>query len=91
MEAIRNGEFDASEMAANVPYALKSFAEKNGIDLETMLGNQAAPPPPFPPMMYGSDGFPKMTSSEDLNSMILDKLSMADYKSRIKASTIDES
>ncbi|MBN1850579.1 MAG: hypothetical protein JW932_18565 [Deltaproteobacteria bacterium] len=58
MEAVKDGTFDASEMAANAPDALKSFAEENGIDLETLLEEQVSAPPPPPPSnnTYGGYG-----------------------------------
>ena len=74
MDAVKNGTFDASEMAANAPDALKSFAEENGIDLETMLEDQAsAPPPPPPPPNnpYEGNGYGMTSSSEDLSTAIL--------------------
>jgi hypothetical protein len=77
MKAVKNGTFDASEMAANAPEALKSFAEENGIDLETMLEDQAsAPPPPPPPPppndTSGGNGYGMTNSTEEgLNTAIL--------------------
>lgn len=63
MEAVENGTFDASELAASAPESLVNFAEENDLDLEQMIegmaqgpqGHKGAPPPP-PPMMYGADG-----------------------------------
>lgn len=84
MEAVKNGTFDASTMAANAPDALKSFAEENGVDLETMMEDQAfmmqnmantqGPPPPPPPQMYGSDGQGTAYSSQDVSMDFLKRL-----------------
>ena len=40
-QAIRSGDFDASEMAAKAPEELKSWADEKGIDLEEMLDKSA--------------------------------------------------
>ena len=76
--AVQTATFDAAEMAANAPDALKSFAEENGIDLEQMLEEQASMlekgrggPPPPPPMMYGEDGTGITSSSEGLTAELL--------------------
>jgi hypothetical protein len=83
MDAVKNGTFDASEMAANAPDVLKSFAEENGVDLESMLEDQASMmqnmattqgPPPPPPLLYGSDGSGKTYSSESLSTNFLEQL-----------------
>ena len=56
IQSVEDGTFDAAEMAENGPEALKTFAEENNIDLESLLAEQAenveerhmfmAPPPP---------------------------------------------
>jgi hypothetical protein len=84
MEAVKSGAFDASEMAANAPEALKSYAEENGIDLESALEDEAAmmekranaqnAPPPPPPDMYGSNGYGTSSSSQDLTLELLKQL-----------------
>ncbi len=84
MESVMNGTFDASQMAANAPEALKSFAEENGIDLESMLEDEATkmknfaegkgPIPPPPAMMYGSDGSGKSFSAQELSMDFLRQL-----------------
>ena len=63
INAVNDGSFDASEMAANAPESMVNFAEENGFDLEQMIegmaqepqGHMGAPPPP-PPMMYNANG-----------------------------------
>ncbi len=60
MEAVKNGTFDASEMAASAPESLVSLSEETGIDLEQMIEDMASGPQgkrgaPPPPMMGGID------------------------------------
>lgn len=82
MEAVKNGTFDASEMAENAPESLTQFAEENGLDVEQMIEGMAqgpqghkGPPPP-PPMMYGADG--KGISSEDDEDEVLTNFLLSD-------------
>ena len=78
MEAMADGTFDASEMAAEAPDSLVSFAEENGIDLTQMIEDMAskmeqtkgAPPPP-PPMMSEESGSSLL---EDLTEDDLEEL-----------------
>ena len=62
MQAVQNGTFDSSEMAASAPEFLVKFAEENGLDLEQLVeGMSQGPPmhksaPPPPPMMYNASG-----------------------------------
>jgi len=80
MEAVKSGTFDSSEMAANAPEALKSYAEENSIDLESALEDEAAmmekhasqnAPPPPPADMYDSNGHGTTSSSQELSLEIL--------------------
>ena len=58
IQSIEDGTFDAAESAENAPETLKTFAEENNIDLESLLEEQKqnveeqhafmAPPPPPP-------------------------------------------
>ena len=101
MEAVMNGTFDAFEMAANAPEALKSFAEENDIDLETMLEDQASmienrantqgPPPPPSPLMYGSDGYGKTFSSQELDMDFLKRLFQEEDIGETFLSAVNES
>ena len=64
MEAMEDGTFDASQMAAEAPDSLVAFAEENGVDLTQMIEDMAsgmermkgAPPPPPPMMSEGGGG-----------------------------------
>ncbi len=83
MKSVEDGTFDAAEMASSAPESLKSYAEENGIDLESALEDQAAmmekmaaqgpPPPPPPSQMYGSDGYGTGYSSQELSLDLLAK------------------
>ncbi|MBN2122744.1 MAG: hypothetical protein JW821_00485, partial [Deltaproteobacteria bacterium] len=99
MDAVMNGTFDAAEMAANAPEALKTFAEENGVDLEHMLEDMAARmeetgggPPPPPPMLYGADGQSVLDASfeEDATSYLLGQLLSGDESEEGLADLVTE-
>jgi DNA-binding FadR family transcriptional regulator len=71
MAAIENGTFDASEMATSAPETLKAFAEENGIDLETMLTDQASRADKGP-MGMGPPPLMSVGNFEDPNSQLSD-------------------
>ena len=61
MSAVKDGTFDASEMAADAPESLTALSEETGIDLEQMIEDMASGPQgkrgaPPPPPMYMSNG-----------------------------------
>ena len=74
MEAVENGTFDASVMAASAPESLVALSEDSGIDLEEMIEGMAqgpqgkrVVPPSHPPMMGGLNG--SELSEEELAEM----------------------
>ena len=66
---IQSGDFNASEMAAKAPDALKSWAEEKGIDLEEMLDKSANiamdMTEKFSGMIYNSNGISLTSSFQD--------------------------
>ncbi|MGD9157580.1 MAG: hypothetical protein PVG39_04180 [Desulfobacteraceae bacterium] len=76
MSAVKDGTFDASEMAANAPESLTALSEETGIDLEQMIEGMASGPqgkrgtPPPPPPMYMSNGEGLSFNNEEDTSLL---------------------
>lgn len=75
--SVKEGSFNAEDMAVSAPEALTSYAEENDIDLTSLIqdladvmenagGVYGPPPPPPPPMMPGMSGL-DTSSLEDLS------------------------
>jgi hypothetical protein len=100
MQSIEDGTFDASEMAKSAPESLKSYAEQNGVDLESALADQATmmekyaaqgpPPPPPSPDMYGSDGYGKGYSSQELSLDLLAKWAASEESEKTTVAGISQ-